>query len=112
MSHPEELAQTYLSEEDRKMSILKENVEEKGESEGLVYECSCGKQYKSFPAIYLHFRTKHDIKLSTKESESRKKVVESQNSKKYVYAVETESDLAGLQNQDRVNSDIKSASLG
>jgi hypothetical protein len=28
----------------------------------------------SFPATYLHFRTKHDIKLSTKPTEQRKKV--------------------------------------
>jgi hypothetical protein len=34
--------------------------------------CSCGKQYLSFPATYLHFRTKHDIKLSTKPTEQRK----------------------------------------
>lgn len=36
--------------------------------------CSCGKQYLSFPATYLHFRTKHDIKLSTKPTEQRKVV--------------------------------------
>lgn len=36
--------------------------------------CQCGRQYLSFPATYLHFRTKHDIKLSTKPTEQRKKV--------------------------------------
>lgn len=36
--------------------------------------CACGKKYQSFPATYLHFKTKHDIKLSTKPTEKRKKV--------------------------------------
>lgn len=52
--------------------------------------CSCGKQYQSFPATYLHFRTKHDIKLSTKPTERRKKIIIQNNSRIFLYSVELE----------------------
>ena len=47
---------------------VKQGILERSESTELeeVYHCACGKYYKSFPAIYLHFRTKHDLKLSSK----------------------------------------------
>jgi hypothetical protein len=50
--------------------------------------CSCGKQYLSFPATYLHFREKHDIKLSTRPTEKRKIVEIEGNIKKITYAIE------------------------
>lgn len=50
--------------------------------------CECGKQYQSFPATYLHFRSKHDIKLSTKSSERRKVVEIDGDTRKITYVLE------------------------
>lgn len=55
--------------------------------------CSCGKQYQSFPATYLHFRTKHDIKLSTKSSEKRKLITIEGDIKKITYLVDLNLEL-------------------
>lgn len=59
------------------------NLEEQTLAE--VYLCSCGKEYKSFPATYLHFRTKHNIRLSTKPSEKRRIIKIEGDIKKILY---------------------------
>lgn len=40
---------------------------EKGKKQ--IFGCECGKQYETFPALYLHFKRIHKIKISTKVSE-------------------------------------------
>lgn len=30
------------------------------------FECECGKKYGSFPALYLHFKRVHHLKISTR----------------------------------------------
>lgn len=34
-------------------------------SKKVVYSCECGKKYMSFPALYVHGRIKHNLKLSS-----------------------------------------------
>jgi len=49
-----------MSAEDKKASIIKKRrtlVETKDERN---YICGCGKNYCSYPAIYLHFKKKHN----------------------------------------------------
>ena len=40
-----------------------------------VYFCECGKNYLSFAALYLHVRTKHNFKLTSKISPEVCKIV-------------------------------------
>ena len=30
------------------------------------FECECGKKYDSFPALYLHFKRVHHLKISSR----------------------------------------------
>lgn len=51
-----------------------------------VFQCDCGKEYKSFPALYLHNRRKHELNLKLFEKEYMpKKVVWSGRKKKIIY---------------------------
>ena len=38
-----------------------------------VYQCICGKEYQSFPALYLHSRNKHSIIVT---AEHKKKMIQ------------------------------------
>lgn len=31
-----------------------------------TFACECGKKYSSYPALYLHFKRSHNIKINTK----------------------------------------------
>ena len=50
-----------------------------GEKENANFECQCGKSYKTFPGLYLHFQRSHSQKISTKptDDECHKKVTPS-----------------------------------
>lgn len=58
----------YLASLPPKANDKEDRSSESGKLLKEIYECQCGKQYLSFPATYLHFRAKHNIKLSTKPS--------------------------------------------
>lgn len=34
-----------------------------------VFECECGKNYWNYPALYLHFKRVHKMKISTRFAE-------------------------------------------
>jgi hypothetical protein len=59
--------------------------------------CSCGRQYLSFSATYLHFRTKHDIKLSTKPTERRKRETVKGGVRIVTYLVDLEMDISEVE---------------
>lgn len=35
-----------------------------------VYQCFCGKKYMSYPALYLHAKIKHNLKINSKDYEA------------------------------------------
>lgn len=41
-----------------------------GEKENQNFLCECGKKYKTFPGLYLHFQRTHSQKISTRPTES------------------------------------------
>lgn len=37
--------------------------------EKIFYDCECGKRYDAFPGLYLHFKRKHNAKISSHPEE-------------------------------------------
>lgn len=49
------------------------------------YSCECGKKYSAFPALYLHFKRVHKIRISTKVSDFHRELVETDTLRAYTY---------------------------
>ena len=52
-----------------------QNISEKVEGKAPIeiFICSCRKEYSSFPALYLHNKTKHGISLRIQEKQNMSK---------------------------------------
>lgn len=47
--------------------------------------CECGKTYENFPALYLHFKRVHKIKISTRRSNELREFVETDTLRTFTY---------------------------
>jgi hypothetical protein len=43
-----------------------ESMEKRKKNIAYTFACECGKKYNSYPALYLHFKRNHNIKINTK----------------------------------------------
>ena len=44
----------------------RKNRKGKGAWKKQLFECECGKNYWNYPALYLHFKRVHKMKISTR----------------------------------------------
>ena len=55
------------SKDEARKRIIRQNYETSESINKETYVCECGKKYLSFPALYVHARIKHNLKLSCKQ---------------------------------------------
>lgn len=60
----------------------------------IFYDCECGKRFISFPAIYLHFRRKHNRKLSYNGEETQCEIRKSPQQISYFYLIDGKSSFS------------------
>ena len=67
------------------------------------FECSCGKKYLSFSALYLHSRNQHDVRISSKPDPGSCSVEKGPGLTKFKYSLER-----NIPQDDKRNSEERS----
>ena len=68
-----------LSEIPKTVRMMEKRDKVRFEDKKQIFACECGKTYYAFPAIYLHFKRVHRMKISTRFTEELCFVYESES---------------------------------
>lgn len=84
-----------IREMPKTVRMMEKRDEAISEGKKQIFACECGKIYYAFPAIYLHFKRVHWMKISTRVTEEPCSISENDNSRTFTYLY---SDVAKTKN--------------